>query len=426
MTIIADVRAREILDSRGNPTVEVEVELENGFVGVAAVPSGASTGEHEAVELRDGDNYRFGGKGVLVAVDNVESILGPEVIGMDGFDQIDIDHTLIAVDGTPNKSKCGANAILGISIAVAKAVAESLGMPLYRYLGGVGAHLLPVPLFNIMNGGAHADNNVDIQEFMIAPVGAEDFHEAYRCGAEVYHALKKVLKEGKLSTGVGDEGGFAPNLPSNEAALDAICQAIERAGYKLHDDVAICLDCAASSFYKDGVYNLKAEKNAKWDAEAVVKFYEKLVAKYPIISIEDGLAEDDWDGWQLMTKRMGKKIQIVGDDLFVTNPERLLMGLEKKVANSILIKLNQIGTVTETLDVVQMARNHSYTAVVSHRSGETEDTTIADLVVGLNLGMIKTGAPCRGERVAKYNQLLRIEEELGDMAFYAGHAAFAR
>jgi enolase len=426
MTIIADVRAREILDSRGNPTVEVEVELENGFVGVAAVPSGASTGEHEAVELRDCDNYRFGGKGVLVAVDNVESVLGPEIIGMDGFDQIDIDHTLIAVDGTPNKSKCGANAILGISIAVAKAVAESLGMPLYRYLGGVGAHLLPVPLFNIMNGGAHADNNVDIQEFMIAPVGAEDFHEAYRCGAEVYHSLKKVLKDSKLSTGVGDEGGFAPNLPSNEAALDAICQAIERAGYKLHDDVCICLDSAASSFYKDGVYNLKAEKNAKWDAESVVKFYEKLVAKYPIISIEDGLAEDDWDGWQLMTKRMGKKIQIVGDDIFVTNPERLLMGFEKKVANSILIKLNQIGTVTETLDVVQMASSHSYTAVVSHRSGETEDTTIADLVVGLNLGMIKTGAPCRGERVAKYNQLLRIEEELGDMAFYAGHAAFAR
>jgi len=426
MTIIADVRAREILDSRGNPTVEVEVELEDGFVGIASVPSGASTGEHEAIELRDCDNYRFGGKGVLTAVDNVESVLGPEIIGMDGFDQIDIDHTLIAIDGTPNKSKCGANAILGISLAVAKAVAESLGMPLYRYLGGVGSHLLPVPLFNIMNGGAHADNNVDIQEFMIAPVGMEDFHEAYRCGAEVYHALKKVLKEGKLSTGVGDEGGFAPNLPSNEAALDAICQAIERAGYKLHDDVCICLDPAASSFYKDGLYHMKAEKNARWDAEAVVKFYEKLVAKYPIISIEDGLAEDDWDGWQLMTRRMGKKIQIVGDDIFVTNPERLMMGLEKKVANSILIKLNQIGTLTETVDVVQMARSHSYTAVVSHRSGETEDTTIADLVVGLNLGMIKTGAPCRGERVAKYNQLLRIEEELGDMAEYAGHAAFAR
>lgn len=426
MTTILDVHAREILDSRGNPTVEVEVELESGFIGRASVPSGASTGEHEAVELRDGDARRFFGKGVLQAVDNVDSSLGPEIVGMNALDQIAIDEALLCVDGTENKSNYGANAILGVSLAVARAASEALGLPFYRYLGGVGANLLPVPMLNILNGGAHADNNIDIQEFMIAPVGADSFSEALRCGAEVYHSLKKVLQNRKLSTGVGDEGGFAPNLPSNAAALDVICEAIESAGYKLNDDVAICLDAAASSFYKDGKYHLLAEKESVLDAAGMVEFYKELVKKYPIISIEDGLAEDDWDGWKLLTKALGGKIQLVGDDLFVTNPERLTMGFEKGVANSILIKLNQIGTLSETIEVIGMARSHSYTAVVSHRSGETEDTSIADLVVAMNLGMIKTGAPCRTERVAKYNQLLRIEEELGEAGYYAGLSAFAR
>ena len=423
-TVIEDILAREILDSRGNPTVEVEVHTEGGAVGRAAVPSGASTGAFEAVELRDGDNTRYGGKGVLLAVENVNSVIAPEITGFDVTDQLGVDRTLIDLDGTPNKGRLGANAILGVSMAVARAAANALGLPLYQYLGGVNAKVLPVPLMNILNGGVHADNNVDIQEFMIAPVGAPSFAEALRMGAEVYHALKKVLKQKGLSTSVGDEGGFAPYLGSNEEALAVIAEAIEAAGYRPGEEVALALDPAATGFYREGGYVLAAD-GAKRSAAEMVEYYAALVDKYPIISIEDGLAEEDWEGWQKLTARFGKEIQIVGDDIFVTNTERLKRGIALGVANSILIKLNQIGTVTETLETVEMARRAGYTVVISHRSGETEDPFIADLAVAVNAGQIKTGAPCRTERVAKYNQLLRIEEELGDLAVYGGRGVFA-
>jgi len=426
MTLITDINAREILDSRGNPTVEVEVELSSGVFGRAAVPSGASTGEHEAVELRDGDKKRYGGKGVLNAVKNVNETIMGALIEMDAMDQIMIDQTLIELDGTKNKSKLGANAMLGVSLACARAVAEALGIPLYRYLGGVGACELPVPMMNILNGGSHADSNVDLQEFMVMPAGASCFAEALRMGAEVFHALAKVLKSKKYSTGVGDEGGFAPSLKSNEEPLELIMEAISAAGYKPGSDIFIALDPAASEFYDESKKKYifaRSDKSERTGAE-MVEFYEKLVAKYPIISIEDGLAQDDWDAWKLMTERLGGKIQIVGDDLFVTNTERLKIGIEKGIANSILIKLNQIGTLTETVRAVEMARRAGYTAVVSHRSGETEDTTIADLVVGLNLGQIKTGSASRSERIAKYNQLLRIEEELGESAAFSGRGVF--
>jgi enolase len=414
---IIDVKAREILDSRGNPTVEVDVILDSEFIGRAAIPSGASTGEREAIELRDGDLKRYLGKGVLKAVENVMTEIRPSVIGMDAFDQQALDATLIELDGTPNKSKLGANATLGVSLAAARACAAELGIPVYRYLGGVGAVRLPVPMMNILNGGSHADNNVDIQEFMVMPLGAPSFREGLRMGAEVFHALKKVLKGKGLNTSVGDEGGFAPNLQSNEEALQVIMQAIGEAGYKAGKDVFLALDPAASSFYKDGRYDLAAEGVKKTSAE-MVSFYEDLVNRYPIVSIEDGLDENDWDGWKLMTERLGAKIQIVGDDLFVTNIELLKRGIENSVANSILIKLNQIGTLTETIEAVKLARSAGYTSVVSHRSGETEDTTIADLAVALGTGQIKTGSASRTDRVAKYNQLLRIEEELGEAATY--------
>lgn len=424
MPTIIDVYAREILDSRGNPTVEVEVELESGAFGRAAVPSGASTGIFEAVELRDGDKSRYLGKGVLKAVDNVNSIIAQEIIGMDALDQVEIDEKLIEIDGTHNKGKLGANAILGVSLAIAHAAADEIGIPFFQYIGGVNAKTLPVPMMNILNGGAHADNNVDIQEFMIMPVGAESFKEAVRMCAEVFHNLKAVLKGRGYNTAVGDEGGFAPNLTSNEEALQVIVEAINKSGYKPGEDVFIAIDCAASEMYKeDGKYHLEGEGVVK-NFEEMVEYYEEMVNRYPIISIEDGLAEDDWDGWKLMTEKLGKKIQIVGDDLFVTNTERLSKGIEKGVANSILIKLNQIGTLTETLDAINMANRAGYTAVVSHRSGETEDVTIADLVVAVNAGQIKTGAPSRTDRVAKYNQLIRIEEALGTSSKYAGKAAF--
>lgn len=423
-TIIEEIAAREILDSRGNPTVEVEVHTEGGASGRAAVPSGASTGAFEAVELRDGDGSRYGGKGVLKAVENVNSVIAPEIIGFDVTDQLGVDRTLVELDGTPNKGRLGANAILGVSMAVARAAANAVGLPLYQYLGGVNAKVLPVPLLNILNGGVHADNNVDIQEFMIAPVGAPSFAEALRMGAEVYHALKKVLKQKGLSTSVGDEGGFAPYLGSNEEALAVIVEAIEAAGYRPGEEVALALDPAASEFYREGSYVLAAD-GAKRSAAEMVEYYAALADKYPIISIEDGLAEEDWEGWQLLTARLGKKIQLVGDDIFVTNTARLKRGITSGVANSILIKLNQIGTVTETLETVEMARRAGYTVVISHRSGETEDPFIADLAVATNAGQIKTGAPCRTERVAKYNQLLRIEEELGDLAVYGGRGVFA-
>jgi len=410
--IIEDVFAREILDSRGNPTIEVDVVLEDGSVGRAAVPSGASTGSHEAVELRDGTAERYMGKGVRQAVENVNCEIGPEIIGMDSIDQTAIDQAMIELDGTPNKGRLGANAILGVSMAVAKAAATSLGMPLYQYLGGFNAKQLPVPMMNILNGGKHADNNVDIQEFMIMPVGANAFAQALQMSVEVYHTLKSVLKAKKLSTSIGDEGGFAPNLKSNEEAIQVIISAIEKAGYKPGEDICIALDPAASEFFKGGHYHLEGEGVVKTPAE-MVDFYAQLVEKYPIISIEDGLAEDDWDGWKLMTEKLGSKIQIVGDDLFVTNTERLARGIETGTANSILIKVNQIGTLTETFDTIEMAKRAGYTAVVSHRSGETEDTTIADIAVATNAGQIKTGAPARTDRVAKYNQLLRIEEMLG-------------
>jgi enolase len=414
---IAEVKAREILDSRGNPTIEVDVFLDGGAVGSAAVPSGASTGEREAVELRDGDPKRYGGKGVLKAVDNVMEEIGPAVVGMDAFDQQGLDSMLIGLDGTKNKSNLGANAILGVSLAAAKACSSELGMPLYRYLGGVNARRLPVPMMNILNGGAHADNNVDIQEFMVMPLGASSFKEGLRMGAEVFHALKKVLKSKGLNTSVGDEGGFAPNLGSNEEALQVIMQAIQEAGYIPGKDVFIAMDPAASSFYEDGVYNLAAEGSKKTAAE-MVDFYARLIERYPIVSLEDGLDENDWDGWKILTDRLGEKIQIVGDDLFVTNRELLQKGIDLQVGNSILIKLNQIGTLTETIEAVSLALVNGYTSVVSHRSGETEDTTISDLVVGLGTGQIKTGSASRTDRIAKYNQLLRIEEDLGDSAVY--------
>ncbi|NLN15539.1 MAG: phosphopyruvate hydratase [Tissierellia bacterium] len=425
MGIIIDVFAREVLDSRGNPTVEVEVWTENGVFGRALVPSGASTGAFEAVELRDGDKSRYLGKGVLKAVENVNEVIAPEVVGMDVFDQVGIDQLLIDLDGTPNKGKLGANAILGVSIAVARAAANELGMPLYKYIGGVNGKLLPVPMMNILNGGEHADNNVDIQEFMIMPVGAPNFREALRMGAEIFHSLRAELKSKGLNTAVGDEGGFAPNLSSNEEALATIVTAIEKAGYKAGEEVVLALDVAATELYdKDRkVYRLEGE-GRELTAEEMIDYYADLVEKYPIISIEDGLDEEDWEGWKLLTEKLGDRVQLVGDDLFVTNTERLRKGIEKGVANSILIKLNQIGTITETLDAIELAKVHGYTAVISHRSGETEDTTIADLAVALNAGQIKTGAPSRTDRVAKYNQLLRIEEELMDSAQYKGKNAF--
>ena len=424
MSAILDMVAREILDSRGNPTVEVDVTLESGFGGRAAIPSGASTGEHEAVELRDGDKGRYSGKGVQKAVANVNERIAPELIGMDALDQMSIDQILIDLDGTPNKSVLGANAILGVSLACAKAAASYLSLPLYRYLGGVYAHQLPVPMMNILNGGKHADNNVDLQEFMVVPVGAPSFREALRMGTEVFHHLKAILKEKKYSTAVGDEGGFAPNLRSNEEALVVIMDAITQAGYTPGDDVAIALDPAASEFYHGGVYILQAEKQQKRTASEMVAFYEDLVSRYPILSIEDGLAEDDWEGWRELTARLGGRVQIVGDDLFVTNRERLARGIAEGVANSILIKLNQIGTLTETLSAIEMAKKAGYTAVISHRSGETEDTTIADVAVATNVGQIKTGSTSRTDRVAKYNQLLRIEEELGEQGVFPGKVAF--
>ncbi len=426
MTTICDMLAREILDSRGNPTVEVEVMLESNIMGRAAVPSGASTGEHEAVELRDGDQGRYLGKGVLKAVENVNEKIKPEVVGLDVLEQMVIDRELIRLDGTENKGNLGANAIMGVSLACAHAAANYLGLPLYRYIGGIGARVLPVPMMNILNGGSHADNNVDIQEFMIMPLGAPSFREGLRMGAEVFHNLKSVLRARGLNTSVGDEGGFAPNLNSNEEALAVIMEAIHKAGYKPGEDIAIALDPAASTFYRDGAYHLDAEKVPKKSFSEMVDFYEGLVNRYPIVSIEDGLAEDDWEGWRLMMERLGGRIQIVGDDLFVTNTSRLKRGIEMKAANSILIKINQIGTLTETLEAIEMAKRAGFTAVVSHRSGETEDTTIADVVVATNTGQIKTGSASRTDRIAKYNQLLRIEEDLGSAATYPGWGVFSR
>jgi enolase len=420
---IVDVVARQILDSRCFPTVEVEVTLEDGTIGRAAVPSGASTGIFEAVELRDGDKAVYNGKGVLKAVANVNDVIATELIGMNIFDQVSIDKTMLDLDGTPNKGRLGANAILGVSLACAHAAANYLGLPLYQYVGGVNAKVLPVPMMNIINGGKHADNNVDLQEFMVMPVGAKSFSEALRMSSEVYHALKSYLKSKGYETAVGDEGGFAPNLKSNEEAIQVIIQAIEKAGYVPGKDIYIALDPASSELFEDGKYNLAGEGKILTSAE-MVDFYVDLVNKYPIISIEDGMAEEDWEGWKLMTEKLGGKIQLVGDDLFVTNTERLARGIKTGTANSILIKLNQIGTLTETLNAIEMAARAGYTAVISHRSGETEDTTIADLVVAMNAGQIKTGAPARSERVAKYNQLLRIEEELGDTAEYRGINAF--
>lgn len=423
MAMITDVYAREILDSRGNPTVEVEVYLEDGSMGRAAVPSGASTGAYEAVELRDGDKGRYLGKGVLKAVDNVNDIIAPEIIGMDAFDQVGVDMTMIELDGTPNKSKLGANAILGVSMAVARAAADSLGISLYNYLGGFNAKTLPVPMMNILNGGKHADNTVDIQEFMVMPVGAESFAEALRIGTEIFHSLKKVLTAKGLNTAVGDEGGFAPNLKSNEEAITTILEAIKATGYEAGKDVFLALDVAATEMYKDGKYEFEGEGVTK-TTEEMINFYEDLVNKYPIISIEDGLSEDDWDGWKALTDRIGNKVQLVGDDLFVTNTERLARGIESSTGNSILVKVNQIGSLTETFDAIEMAKRAGYTAVISHRSGETEDSTIADIAVATNAGQIKTGAPSRTDRVAKYNQLLRIEDELGETSRFGGFKAF--
>lgn len=425
MSVIELVYAREVLDSRGNPTVEVEVALESGAVGRAIVPSGASTGAFEAVELRDGDKGRYIGKGVEKAVANVNEIIAPELEGMDAFDQPAIDALMIELDGTHNKGKLGANAILGVSMAVARAAAEELGLPLFQYIGGVNAKQLPVPMMNILNGGEHADNSVDVQEFMILPVGAKSFREGLRMGAEVFHSLKKVLSERGLACGVGDEGGFAPNLGSNREALELIVEAIEKAGYKPGDDVRLGLDVAATEMYdkETKLYDLKHE-GKKLTSEQMVDLYEEWVNNFPIVTIEDGLDEEDWDGWKVLTDRLGKKVQLVGDDLFVTNTERLERGIEAGVANSILIKVNQIGTITETLDAIEMAKRAGYTAVISHRSGETEDTTIADLAVAVNAGQIKTGAPSRTDRVAKYNQLLRIEEMVGEQARYCGMKSF--
>ncbi|WP_019878911.1 phosphopyruvate hydratase [Succinispira mobilis] len=423
MSMIIDVYAREILDSRGNPTVEVDVTLEDGTFGRAQVPSGASTGAYEAVELRDGDKARYLGKGVLQAVKNVNEVIAPEIVGLDATAQVEIDNLMLALDGTPNKSKLGANAILGVSMAVAKAAAKALKLPLYKYLGGVNAKELPVPMMNILNGGEHADNNVDIQEFMIMPVGATSFREALRMNTEIYHQLKSVLKSKGLSTAIGDEGGFAPNLASNEDAIKVILEATEKAGYVAGKDIMIALDVAATEIYKDGKYHLEGEGVVK-TSEEMVAYYEMLVNKYPIVSIEDGLAEDDWAGWKLLTEKLGKCVQLVGDDLFVTNVERLSTGIEKETANAILIKVNQIGSITETFNAIEMAKRAGYTCIISHRSGETEDTTIADIAVALNAGQIKTGAPARTDRVAKYNQLLRIEEELGSVAEYRGLKVF--
>jgi enolase len=425
MSVITDVFAREILDSRGNPTIEVEVYLEDGSMGRAGVPSGASTGAFEAVELRDGDKSRYLGKGVQKAVDNVNEIIAPELEGWDAYDQVGIDKMMKDLDGTPNKAKLGANAILGVSIAVAKAAAESTGLSLYEYIGGTNAKTLPVPMMNIMNGGAHADNNVDIQEFMVMPVGATSFKEALRWGAEIYHSLKAVLKSKGLATGIGDEGGFAPNLPTNEDALKVIMEAIEKAGYKPGEQIKLALDVAANELFdeKTGKYTLASE-GREFTAAELVDYYAGLVEKYPIISIEDGLQEEDWSAWQLMVEKLGDKIQIVGDDLYVTNTERLSRGIKEKASNSILIKLNQIGSITETLDAIEMAKRAGFTTISSHRSGETADSTIADLAVALNTGQIKTGAPARTDRIEKYNQLLRIEEQLGDNAVYAGMSAF--
>jgi len=425
MSFIEEVYAREILDSRGNPTVEVEVYLEDGSVGSAAVPSGASTGEHEAVELRDGDKDRYLGKGVLKAVQNVNDVIADELIGLDATEQTYIDNLMIELDGSENKGNLGANALLGVSMAVAKAAADSVGLPLYQYIGGVNAKVLPVPMMNIINGGEHADNNVDIQEFMISPAGAVDFSEALRMGAEVFHNLKKVLSAKNYNTAVGDEGGFAPDLKSNEEALEVIVQAIEKAGYIPGDDIFICLDPASSEFYdtKKERYILSSEKKELTAAE-MVDYYANWVKKYPIVSIEDGLAENDWAGWKLMTEKLGSKIQLVGDDLFVTNTSLLSRGISENIANSILIKLNQIGTVTETLDAIEMAHKAGYTAVVSHRSGETEDTTIADLVVATNAGQIKTGSASRTDRIAKYNQLLRIEDMLSESGLFHGKKTY--
>ncbi|QHT58915.1 phosphopyruvate hydratase [Paenibacillus lycopersici] len=423
MSIITDVYAREVLDSRGNPTVEVEVVLESGGKGRAIVPSGASTGAYEAVELRDGDKSRYLGKGVLKAVENVNTIIAPEIIGLDALDQVLIDRKMIQLDGTHNKGNLGANAILAVSMACARAAADALDVPLYTYLGGFNAKTLPVPMMNIVNGGEHADNNIDVQEFMVLPVGADSFKEALRIGAEIFHNLKSVLKDKGLNTAVGDEGGFAPNLGSNEEAITTIISAIERAGYKPGEDVFLGMDVASTEFYKDGKYHLEGEGRSFTSAE-FVDLLASWVDKYPIITIEDGCSEDDWEGWKLLTDKLGGKVQLVGDDLFVTNTERLSDGIEKGVGNSILVKVNQIGSLTETFDAIEMAKRAGYTAVISHRSGESEDSTIADIAVATNAGQIKTGAPSRTDRVAKYNQLLRIEDQLGSTAQYAGKSAF--
>jgi enolase len=424
--IIEEIFAREVLDSRGNPTVEVEVFTTDGIVGTAIVPSGASTGKYEAVELRDGDKDRYMGKGVIKACLNIMDIIAPEIIGLSVFEQTIIDEIMLDLDGTPNKSKLGANAILAVSLAIAKAGAQSAGLPLYRYIGGVGACTLPVPMMNILNGGSHADNSIDIQEFMVMPIGADSFHEGLRMGTEIFHNLKKVLKENGHSTNVGDEGGFAPNLGSNEEAIETILIAIEKAGYKIGEDVLLALDAAASEFYdeEEKVYHFHKSDGRKLTSEQMVAYWAEWVEKYPIVSLEDGLHEDDWAGWQLLTEKLGDKLQIVGDDLFVTNTERLSRGINEDTANSILVKVNQIGTLTETIQAVNLAHRNAYTSVMSHRSGESEDTTIADLAVALNTGQIKTGSASRSDRIAKYNQLLRIEEELGDAAFYPGKSIF--
>lgn len=426
MSTIVEIRGREILDSRGNPTLEVEVALETGEIGRAAVPSGASTGQHEALELRDGDPMRYAGKGVLKAVENVNGAIAEELVGRDVLDQTGIDRALLDLDGTENKSSLGANAILGASLACAKAAADYCGLSLYRYIGGVAANLLPVPMMNVLNGGAHADNGLDIQEFMIVPWGADCFREALRMGAEVFQKLKGVIKARGLNTAVGDEGGFAPLISSHWEALDAIVEAIQKAGYAPGEGVALAIDTAASGFFKNGTYVLKSEGGRNLHSEEMVEMYEQMISRYPIVSVEDGLAEEDWDGWALLTERLGEKIQIVGDDIFVTNTKRIAEGILRKVANSVLIKLNQIGTLTETLQAIEMAHRAGYTAVISHRSGETEDTTIADLAVAARTGMIKTGSLSRSERTAKYNRLLRIEEELGTAAEFPGKKALAR
>jgi len=426
MSYIEDIVARQIIDSRGNPTIEVDVILENGVTGRAAVPSGASTGEHEAVELRDGDKDYFLGKSVIKAVENVNNTIAPELAGFEVFNQVDIDNTLLELDGTANKGKLGANAILGVSLASAKAAANAVNLPLWRYVGGVNAKVLPLPMMNIINGGSHADNNVDLQEFMIMPSGADSFSDAIQIGSEVFHSLKKVLGEKGYSTAVGDEGGFAPNLKSNEEAVEVILTAIENAGYTPDEDVLIALDPATSEFYntETGLYEFRWSDGSERDTDAMVEFWSEWVDKYPIISVEDGMAEDDWEAWKTLTDALGEKVQLVGDDLFVTNTERLARGIKEGIANSILIKVNQIGTLTETLDAIEMAHKNGYTAVISHRSGETEDTTIADLAVATNAGQIKTGSMSRTDRIAKYNQLLRIEEQLNDSALFLGRDAF--